>query len=149
MKVILTKDLSTLGKTGEIKTVKPGYGRNYLLPKKLAQLATAGVIKNWQLGEKQRLERRAKQLETAKASVKKMAGTVLSFTRTVGENGQLFGSVGKADILKSLKASGLEADKDSIVLTAPIKTVGDTDVTLSLVQGAEAVIKIRIVPKST
>jgi large subunit ribosomal protein L9 len=148
MKVIISKNVPTLGKAGEIKNVRDGYARNYLFPRGLAQEATDGAMKNWKLGAERRAQRVAKETEKAQTVAAKVAGLVLSFTRDVSEAGQMFGSVGKTDIWKSIKASGHEIEKDAVALDAPIKTVGDTDVTLHMAHGVTAVVKVRIAPKT-
>lgn len=148
MKVILRKSIENLGDAGEIKEVKPGYGRNYLIPQGLAELATEGAIKNWKLGEEKRKAKLEKEVSLAKTKASKIEGTVLSFSREVGEDEKMFGSVGKSDIWKSLKASGHEIDREAIILTTPIKTIGDTDVVLKLRRGVETTVKVRIAPKA-
>ena len=148
MKVIISKNVPTLGKAGDVKNVRDGYARNYLIPRGLAQEATEGALKNWKLGADRRSQRVAKETETAQLVATKVSGVVLSFIREVGETSQMFGSVGKTDIWKSLKASGHEIDKDAVVLDTPIKAVGDTDVTLHMAHGVTAAIKVRIAPKT-
>ncbi|MCX5783045.1 MAG: 50S ribosomal protein L9 [Elusimicrobia bacterium] len=148
MKVILRKDISKIGKIGEVKNVADGFGRNYLLPRGMAELATKGAVKNWQLGAERRSQRLAKEGDTAKAMAEKISGLVLSYTRSVGENNQLFGSVSKADIIKSLKASGFETGADVVELPSAVKAVGDTEVTLNLKPGITAKITVRVAPKA-
>ncbi|HUT85840.1 MAG TPA: 50S ribosomal protein L9 [Elusimicrobiales bacterium] len=153
MKVILKKNIESLGLMGDIKTVRDGYARNYLLPKGLVELATEGALKNWKLGEERRKKRFAKELEKAKQSAEKMNEVTLSFTRKVtkteDEEDKIFGSVSKTDILKSLKASGFEITKDNINLEHPIKTIGETKVTVFLetTRQAKALVTVKIVPK--
>ena len=148
MKVIIRKDVPNLGKAGEVKTVRDGYGRNYLLPRRLVEPATEGALKNWKLGAQRRTQRAEKETAQAQALAEKLTGMVLSFTRAAGEDGKLFGSVGKSDIWKSVKASGHEITKEAVDIAAPIKTVGDTDVSLRLAQGVTATVKIRIAAKT-
>jgi large subunit ribosomal protein L9 len=145
MKVILRKDVNHLGRTGDIKEVADGYARNYLLPKGLVEVATPGAVKNWELGAEQRKKRVEKEDETAKKQIEKMKDTVLSFTRAVGKTGQLFGSVGRNDIVKSMKASGFEISSQVVELEHPIKAVGESEVTLTLRPGISTKIKVRIV----
>jgi len=149
MKVIIRKNVPNLGKAGDIKVVRDGYARNYLLPRELAELATDGAVKNWKLGAERRAKRVDSETAVAKELSSKLSGMTLSFTRAVAAEGeQLFGSVGKSDIWKSLKASGHEIPKEAIELAAPIKVVGDTEVTLRLASGVVAVVKVRIAAKS-
>lgn len=147
MKVILKKDIDTLGNAGDIKEVKLGYARNYLLPKGLVVEATEGNIKNWELGAARRKERMAKAVSEAKSQADKMSGIVLTFVREVGADEKLFGSVGKADILKSLSSAGHEVAKEAVVLESPIKTLGDTNIKLKLRKDVYATIAVRVTPK--
>lgn len=144
MKVILRENVKNLGMTGDIVEVKPGYARNFLVPQALAEIATPGAIKNWQLGA----ERRAKKIETeikeAKALAAKLEGVELSYTKTVNTEGVVFGSVNKADIYKALKEKGLEVGKDSIELNMPIKALGETEVGIYLKPTVTAKIKVKI-----
>jgi len=148
MKVILRKDISNLGRAGDVKVVRDGYARNYLLPKGLVELATPGALKNWQLGADRRNVKVQKEVEAAKTVADKVSGLTLSFTRSVGETGQLFGSVTKVDIAKSLKASGWDLPKESIELASPIKAIGDTEVVLNLKPGVSAKVKVRVAPQT-
>lgn len=148
MKVILRQDIHNLGRVGDVKEVRDGYGRNYLLPRQLVELATPGSLKNWQLGAARRTQRLDKETSAAKNIAEKMTGMTLSFTRDVAEGGQMFGSVSKADIVKSLKAAGHEIEKDCVLLDSPVKVVGDTEVAIRLKPGVEAKIKVRVAPKA-
>jgi len=147
MKVILRKDVKHLGLTGSVKEVKPGYARNYLLPNGMAELATEGSIKNWKLGEERRQVRINKELDAARKQAEKMAGTVLSFSRKVGENSQLFGSVTKLDIVKSLAAAGFKIEKEAVELLNPIKTLGESEVVIFFMPGVTAKIKANVTPQ--
>ena len=148
MKVILTKDIDNLGLAGDVNTVKPGYGRNYLLPNGLAILASPAALADWEKAKDAREARRAKQIQEAKELAEKVDGTSLSFPRPVGEGGKLFGSVGKADIVESLKATGFDIDKNRIILESPFKEVGEYEVALRVLPGVTAKVKISVVPQS-
>ena len=132
---------------GSIVDVKPGYARNFLVPHRLAEIATEGAIKNWQLGA----ERRAieAELAEARAIAEKLAGVVLPFTKTVNSDGVVFGSVNKADIFKALNALGHNIAKDAIELNMPIKALGETEVGIYLKPTVTAVIKVQINPLTT
>lgn len=147
MKVILKKDIDTLGNAGDIKEVRLGYARNFLLPKGLVVEATPGNVKNWELGAERRKVRIAKLLQEAKSHAEKINGTVLTFVREVGTDEKLFGSVAKADIVKSLASAGHEVAKEAVILDAPIKTVGDTNVKVKLRKDVYATIAVRVAPK--
>ena len=132
MKVILRQNVKNLGMTGDIVEVKPGYARNYLVPHRMAELATEGAIKNWQLGAERRAKRIEAELAEARAIAEKLTGVVLPFTKTVNSDGVVFGSVNKADIFKALTALGHNIAKDSIELNMPIKALGETEVGIYL-----------------
>lgn len=148
MKVILRKDVEKLGQAGQVKEVKLGFARNMLIPRGLALEATPAVVAWFEKGEKKRGEIRAKAVAKAQESATKLAEVKLSFSRPVGENGKLFGSVGKTDIAKSLKASGHDVDKDSVVLPAAIREAGDSEVEVRLATGVSAKIKVSVVARA-
>jgi len=148
MKIILRKDVPNLGNAGTIIRVADGYGRNFLLPRGMAQIATPGAVKSWEAGEEWRKTRVAEGKTAAEETARKLSGMVLSYNRPVGEGEKLFGSVGKSDILKSLKASGLDIGKDSIRLPSAIKSVGDCEVEIVLKPGISSKIKVKITARS-
>jgi len=125
MKVILRSAVENLGRAGDIKDVADGYGRNFLLPKRLAIQATPAALREWEKCKDKRVKNVAAQIETAKGLAEKLSSVKLSFTLPASPEGKLFGSVGKSDVLKSLKASGFGLEKGTVVLEAPIKTVGE------------------------
>lgn len=146
MKVILKQNVKNLGMTGDVVEVKPGYARNFLVPQSLAEIATPGAIKNWQLGAERRAKKIEAEIKEAQAVAAKLEGVVLAFTKTVNSDGVVFGSVNKADIFKGLSALGLEVTKDSIELNMPIKALGETEVGIYLKPTVSAKIKIKIEP---
>lgn len=148
MKIILTNDVDKVGQAGDIKEVRPGYARNFLVPNRLAVEATPAALRQWEKSKEAREARRAKALEQSKTVAQKIDGTALSFSRPVGEGGKLFGSVGKADLAKSLEASGFSVAKTQIELAQPLKEVGEYEVPVKLGPGALAKVKVSIVPRS-
>lgn len=147
MKVILLEDITNLGRMGDTVTVKAGYARNYLIPRKLALVATAQNLKAQQ-NQLQALEKRKeKVIEEAKSLSEKLAGAMLSFSRKCGSKGQLFGSVTNMDIATALEEQGLEVDRRDIVLTEPIKSIGDFDVTVKLHHDVAPVVKVTVLPE--
>ena len=142
MKVILKKDVSNLGKAGEIKEIKDGYGRNYLIPKGFVEIATDGVIRSWKSSEEKRKKRIAQESEVLKQVAEKISSITLSFSRPVSEEGTVFGSVAKSDIVKSLKAVDIDIHKDMVNLAASIKAVGNFEVEIILKSGIAANVKI-------
>ena len=144
MKVILRSTVDNLGRPGDVKDVKTGYARNYLLPRKLAELATESSLKYWEKGKEKRAALVAGDVKIAKELAEKLAGVNLSFAVPASEEGKLFGSIGKADLLKSLKAAGYEVPKNSITLETAIKTTGEHEVALRLQPEVTAKVKVTV-----
>ena len=144
MKVILKENVKNLGMVGTVVDVKPGYARNFLVPHRLAEIATEGAIKNWQLGAERRQKRIEAELAEARTLAEKLNGIVLSFTKTVNADGVVFGSVNKADIFKALTALGHKITKDNIELNMPVKALGETEVGIYLKPTVTAKIKVKI-----
>ncbi len=132
MDVLLCEDIENLGERGQVVKVRAGYGRNYLLPQKLAIKASAGNKK--MLDEQRRLLAKREQREhlSAQSESEKLQGIELRFERRVGEHGILFGSVTALDIAEALKDRGLPVERRRIALREHIKEVGDYDVTIKL-----------------
>ncbi len=131
---------------GTVVDVKPGYARNFLVPHRLAEIATEGAIKNWQLGAERRQKRIEAELAEARAVAEKLNGVVLPFTKTVNAEGVVFGSVNKADIYKALTELGHKIAKDAVELNMPIKALGETEVSIYLKPTVFAKIKVQIKP---
>ncbi|HUO84469.1 MAG TPA: 50S ribosomal protein L9 [Thermoanaerobaculia bacterium] len=147
MKVILTEEIRGLGGRGEIVSVKDGYARNYLLPKKLAQEATTGNVK---VVEQQRRKwSLLAQEETAKAreAADKIEGTTVRLHKRVGETGTLFGSVTSNEIADALQEQGFEVDKRRIDLDHPIKSLGVHNVEIKLHREVAARITVEVLPE--
>lgn len=145
MDVILTEDVDKVGRAGEIVSVKPGYGRNFLIPRGLALLATRG--NKAQLDHK-RLAIEAEQKKRGEA-YKEMAGRLsnvtVSIARKVGENEKLFGSVGTRDIADALGAQNIAVDRKLIRLPEPIKSVGLHEVAVRFSADVSATLKVNVV----
>lgn len=146
MKVILKENVKNLGMVGSVVDVKPGYARNFLVPHRLAEIATEGAIKNWELGAQRRQKRIEAELAQARAVAEKLNGVVLPFTKTVNAEGVVFGSVNKADIYKALTELGHKIAKDAVELNMPIKALGETEVSIYLKPTVFAKIKVQINP---
>ncbi len=144
MKVILRTTVDNLGRPGDVKDVKTGYARNFLLPRKLAEAATPASLKYWEKGKEKRAALVASEVKTAKELAEKLSGVNLSFTMPASDEGKLFGSVGKTDVLKSLKAAGYEVPKNSVRLDTAIKTVGEHEVELRLQPEVSAKVKVTV-----
>ena len=148
MEVILKEDVLNLGHRGDVVKVADGYGRNFLLPRKLAlqaTLANKAVIETMKTSA---ARRSASEKVQAEELVAKLEPLALSFTRKSGESGQLFGSVTSADIATALAAKGFEVDRRKIVLNEPLKTVGDFDVAIKLHREVTAHIKVKVLAEA-
>jgi large subunit ribosomal protein L9 len=148
MEVILKEDVANLGHRGDLVKVADGYGRNFLLPRKLAlqaTLANKAVVEQMKTAA---ARRSASEKAQAEELASKLAPVVLSFTRKSGEAGHLFGSVTSADIATALEARGFEIDRRKIQLDEPIKTVGDVTVAIKLYREVAAHIKVTVVAEA-
>ncbi|WP_322487921.1 50S ribosomal protein L9 [Chloroflexus sp.] len=146
MKVLLVQDVEHLGKAGEIKDVSGGFGRNYLLPKGFAVLATKSQIK--QAEERLAAQRRKAEAarKDAEALAAKLAELTLIFVVKVGEQERLYGSVTNADIAAKLhEVAGIEIDRRKIALEDPIKRTGEYEVPVELASGVSATLKVVVV----
>lgn len=147
MQVILTQDVANLGKAGELVNVKPGYGRNYLIPNGLAVSATARNVNRLD-HERKVIERRvAKDRANAQSIADRLNGMTLQFERQVGEDDKLFGSVSNRDIAEQLKKAGIEVDHRKIDLEHPVKALGKYEVAVKLSAGVSAQLKFWVVGK--
>lgn len=145
MKVILKEDVPHLGDSGDIVTVKPGFGRNYLVPQGLADHATPRNIKEME----HKLRVIKKQIDAAKAEVAEVKARLEQLSITIakpsGDNDKLFGSVTSADIEKALAVENVKIDKRRIIIDTPIKTLGDFMVKAKLFGGEIAEFKVWVV----
>jgi len=145
MEVILKEDINKLGHRGDVVKVAEGYGRNYLIPKKLAIEATPGnkaVIEQMKAAA---VRKSAKEKGSAEDLGKQLEGVTVEFTRKSGEHDQLFGSVTSSDIAHALEAKGFSIDRRKILLDVPLKTVGAFDVAVKLHR--EVTVNIKAVVK--
>ena len=149
MEVILKEDVANLGHRGDVVKVADGYGRNFLLPRKLAMQATEANKNVIEQMKAAAARRSATEKAQAEDLLVKLEPVVLSFTRKSGENGQLFGSVTSADISGDLAAKGFEVDRKKIQLSEPLKSLGDYTVAIKLHREVTAHIKVHVVTDST
>ena len=147
MQIILTQDVDNLGKAGELVSVRPGYGRNYLVPRGLAVTATVRN-KNRLDHEKTLIEKRvAKERANATEVAARINGMTLQFERMVGEDEKLFGSVTNRDIQEQLKRAGVDIDHRWIQLDNAVKALGKYEVPVRLSAGVIAALKFWVVGK--
>lgn len=144
MKVILTKDMDNLGKAGALVEVRNGYGRNYLLPQKLAVLATAKNVRQLDHEKAGILARAAKHKSNMAAMAAKLSALELSFKRKVGEQDKLFGSVTAKDVWESITGKGFEVERKLVHLPDALKTLGDHTVEVKLHPEVTAKVKVTI-----
>lgn len=145
MEVILRDDIKSLGKAGDLVRVKPGYARNFLLPKGLAYEATEGNKKRIVAETKARNVRLAAEKDAAVAAAASLSAILVSFTRKAGEEGKLFGSITSQDIADSLATQGQAVDKRKIELAHPIKVVGEHTVIVRLHPEVHADVRVTVV----
>ena len=141
MKLILREDVYNLGKGGDLVEVKPGYGRNFLIPGGLAVLANP---KNIREVEHQKAVAAAKVRASAEAIAKRLSDTPVSLRRKVGEQDKLYGSVTAMDVAEALAARGLDIDRRTIDLSEPIKTLGDFEVSVKLHSDVVGKVKVKV-----
>lgn len=144
MQIILQEDIDKLGHRGDVVTVKPGYARNFLLPRKLAIEATSGSMKALERIRTSLAKKTATELEAAQKQAAVLNGAALKFTRKTGENDQMFGSVTSADIAEGLNAQGFKIDKRQVQLGEPIKIIGESAVTIKVFRDVTAQIKVSV-----
>jgi large subunit ribosomal protein L9 len=149
MEVILKEDVANLGHRGDVVKVAEGYGRNFLLPRKLALQATLANKAVVEQMKSAAARRSASEKAVAEALVAKLEPVVLSFTRKTGEAGQLFGSVTSADIAAGLETKGFEVDRRKIQLAEPIKSLGDFTVAIKLHREVTAHVKVKVVAEAS
>ena len=147
MQVILRDDLDNLGKSGEVVNVRPGYARNYLLPRGLAIKATAGDIVRVEHEKRVIATRTAKLAKEAQAEADKLSQVSVSIARATGEEDKLYGSVTSRDIAEALREHHVTIDAKKIHLEEPIKALGMVEVPIKLGRGVSATIKVWVVKK--
>jgi large subunit ribosomal protein L9 len=145
MEVILREHVDNLGRRGEVVKVADGYARNYLLPRKLAMLVTAGNTKQI---ERERAKYDVKEAEeklVAEALAGRLANVEIVIARKVGETEALYGSVTSSDVAAALAAKGCEIDRRKLQLAEPIKRLGEFDIPVKLYRDVTAHIKVKVV----
>ncbi|MFH0819693.1 MAG: 50S ribosomal protein L9 [bacterium] len=146
MKVVLLKKVPGLGEKGEIKEVSDGYVRNFLLPKKLAKIASSDALDQLQQEKEQQAKAAELDLLKTQKTAEKLESLELEIKVKVNETGKLFGAVNKALILEKIKAKGIKNLTESqIILTEPIKEVSEREVLINLPHGLEAKVMVRVI----
>jgi len=140
--VILRRDVDKLGHAGELVRVKPGFARNYLLPRSLAVVATDDNVRQVEHERKVAVSQAAKVKSQAEGFAAQIGGLTVEITAQAGEGDKLFGSVGTRDIADGLHRQGIDLDRKHIELATPIKALGEYDVTVKLGAGVTSTFKV-------
>jgi len=144
VRLILREDVPNLGDAGDLVSVKPGYARNFLLPKGKATVATESRVKELEHHRRVIEEKLGKQLKDARAVEGRLSGIKLETTEKAGTEGKLFGSVTNMRIAELLAEKGFEVDRRKVKLAEPIKTVGEHTVSVKLHRDLETTVKITV-----
>lgn len=145
MKVLLIKDVKSLGNAGEVKEVKPGYGQNFLIKKGFAKPATPEILAEHEAEIKRKAEEEAAEIARLKEIAEKLDKIEVIITKKVGDNGHLFGAITKDEVATALKEQhGIEIDKKHITDKTAIKTIGEHDLDLKLGHGIHAKLHVDV-----
>ena len=148
MKVILLQDIKELGKKDQIVNVSDGYGKNYLIPRKLAKAATEGALNDAKEKQKAQTEKKNRELSLAKEAASALNGTEVVVRVKVGYNGKLFGAVSAKDIADALKAQKeIDIDRKKIEMREPIKVLGKFDCTAKIYPSVTAKFVVDVKPE--
>jgi large subunit ribosomal protein L9 len=146
MKVILKRDVKGLGREGDLKEVKDGYARNFLLPTGAVVIADKGAVANWERHREQREERDRSIRADAETTADRLRELKLTIPVKAGERGRLFGAVTSHQIGEAINREGIELDRHALHLREPIKALGDYKIDVRLMPGVEAVVNVSVVP---
>ena len=145
IQVILQHDVHNVGKSGELVKVRPGFARNFLIPRDLAVPATTAAVNRITHEKAVAVAKAEKAKKEARDQAGKLEGLAVQIARPVGEEDRLFGSVTTKDIAAALKAKGIEVDRKKMHLAEPIKALGTFDVPVKLLGDIAATIKVEVV----
>ena len=146
--VVLQQDVQNLGKSGDLVRVRPGYARNFLIPRGLAMPATAGNVARIEDLRQRARARAAKDLVSAQETAKKLESLSVKIARAVGEENKMYGSVTSKDVEEAFAAIGVEIDRKKIALPEPIKTLGLSEVQIKLHHDVIAKLRVEVVKGS-
>lgn len=148
MKIVLTQDVDTLGQKGEVVDVKNGYGRNFLIPRGFAVVATPGNVKRFEEETRQQARQLEQKRKDAEAIAKRLGELEIVIQKPVGEEERLFGTVTTQDVADELKKQDYDVDRRKISLDEDIRTLGTYTATVRLHAELTAEIKVTVVPES-
>ncbi len=149
IKVVLQDDVASLGTSGDVVRVRPGYARNFLIPRGLAAPATQANLARVEDLRRQAAERAAQRMTEAQATRAKLEALSVKLERAVGEENKMYGSVTAKDIEEAFAAVGVEVDRRKLVLSEPIKTLGLHEVPLKLHPELSATLRVEVVKKTS
>jgi large subunit ribosomal protein L9 len=147
VKVILTKDVAKLGKSGDMKTVADGFATNFLIPQKLAVPAAGGAYRAWQHDIASREDKRARERSEAEVTANRIASTTLTLGVKVGDAGKLYGSIGSKEIAEALGRRGIVVDRHKVELEEPLKSLGTYKVAIKVLAGMTPEVTVVVEPK--
>ena len=147
MKVILTKDVAKLGKSGEVKQVADGFATNFLIPQQLAVPAAGGAFRAWQHDVASREEKRTKERAENEIAATRIGSTTLTLGVKVGDAGKLYGSVGAKEIAEALGRRGITVDRHKVDLEEPLKSLGTYKVAIKVAAGLTPEVTVIVEPK--
>jgi len=147
VKVILTKDVDKIGKSGELKTVADGFATNFLIPQKLAVPAVGGAYRAWQHDIASREDKRARERSEAEVTATRIASTTLTMGVKVGDAGKLYGSIGSKEIAEALARRGIVVDRHKVELDEPLKSLGTYKVAIKVFSGMTPEVTVVVEPK--
>jgi large subunit ribosomal protein L9 len=147
VKVILTKDVAKLGKSGEMKTVADGFATNFLIPQGVAVPAAGGAFRAWQHDIASREDKRKREREDAEIAATRIGSTTLTMGVKVGDGGKLYGSITTKDIADALARRGIEVDRHKIELDDPIRSLGTYKVAIKVLSGLAPEVTVIVEPK--
>lgn len=148
MKLLLLQDVDNLGEEGEIVTVKDGYGRNYLIPQRLARVASEGMVRHREEIKRQQSRKIAKQHEDAEALKEQLEGTKIVIAAKVGEENRIFGTVTSQQVAIELGKQGFDIDRKDVTLDEEVRMTGVYTATVQVYKGLEAKVTIEVISES-
>jgi large subunit ribosomal protein L9 len=147
VKVILTKDVAKIGKSGELKTVADGFATNYLIPQQLAVPAAGGAYRAWQHDIASREDKRVRERSEAEVTATRIASTTLTLGVKVGDAGKLYGSIGGKEIAEALARRGIVVDRHKVELDEPLKSLGTYKVAIKVFSDMTPEVTVVVEPK--
>ncbi len=146
--ILLLKDVESLGRTGEVVSVKSGYARNFLVPQEMGVFADEHTLRMQKRLQEERAKKAIQDKKDSEEMAKRLEGVIISTQVKVDPEGKMYGSVSAADIADLLKNEGYEVDKKYIVVRKGIKRLGTHDIAIHLKEGVETSVKLEILPDS-